>query len=192
MTFVTTDPDLRQMPPLREMRFCFVMSNSASHDVPHAGVHGDASQAPGLAEADDRRPECKLTMKAAPRKSPGIELRMLVEAEKPARRRRLSATQKAALQEAFGGRLQLYPRGYAASKTGPFHSRRAILGLVRAGLMSLSATARYAAVTRRARELHASAPSSGTNDQADPEPAKRRAGRRFDERSVSGGAVPQE
>jgi len=192
MTFVTTDPDLRQMPPLREMRFCLAMSNSASHDVPHVGVHGDASQAPGPAETGARRPECELTMKAAPRKSPGIELRMLVEAEKPVRRRRLSATQKAALQEALAGRLQLYPRGYAASKTGPFHSRRAILGLVRAGLMSLSATARYAAVTRRARELHASAPSGGTNDQSDPEPARRRAGPRFDERSVSGGAVPQE
>lgn len=192
MTFVTTDPDLRQMPPLREMRFCFAMSNSASHDVPHAGVHGDASQAPGLAEAGAPRPECELTMKAAPRKSPGIELRMLVEAERPARRRRLSATQKAALQEALAGRLQLYPRGYAASKTGPFHSRRAILGLVRAGLMSLSATARYAAVTRRARELHEPAPSSGTSDQTDPEPARRRAGPSFDERSISRGAAPQE
>lgn len=93
-------------------------------------------------------------MKAAPRKSLGIEL-MRAEAEKPARRRRLSATQKLALQEALAGRLQLYPRGYAASKTGPFHSRRAILGLVRAGLMSLSATARYAAVTRRARDMYA-------------------------------------
>ncbi len=180
------------MPLPCEMRFCFTMSNSASHDVPHAGVHGDASQAPGLAEGGAGRAECELTMKAAPRRSSGIELRMLVEAEKPARRRRLSATQKAALQEAFAGRLQLYPRGYAASKTGPFHSRRAILGLVRAGLMSLSATARYAAVTRRARELHASAPSSGASDQADPEPARRRAGGRYDERGISGSTVPQE
>ncbi|WP_375785620.1 hypothetical protein ACE10Z_40195 [Bradyrhizobium sp. Pha-3] len=135
------------------------MSNSASHDVPHAGVHGDAGRAPGLAEGRASRPECELTMKAAPRKSLGIEL-MLAEAEKPARRRRLSATQKLALQEALVGRLQLYPRGYAASKTGPFHSRRAILGLVRAGLMSLSATARYAAVTRRARDMYAAPATS--------------------------------
>ena len=98
-------------------------------------------------------------MKAAPRKSLGIEL-MLAEAEKPARRRRLSATQKLALQEALAGRLQLYPRGYAASKTGPFHSRRAILGLVRAGLISLSATARDAAVTRRARDMYAAPATS--------------------------------
>ncbi|MGF6310283.1 hypothetical protein ABIB82_004387 [Bradyrhizobium sp. i1.8.4] len=93
-------------------------------------------------------------MSAAPRKSSRIELRILAEAAKPARRRRLSGTQKLALQEALTGRLQLYPRGYAASKTGPFHSRRAILGLVRAGLMSLSATGRYAAVTKRAREIY--------------------------------------
>ena len=131
------------------------MSNSASHVVPHAGVHDDAGPAPGFAEGRASRPECELTMGSAPRKSSRIELRMLAEAEKPARRRRLSATQKLALQEALAGRLQLYPRGYAASKTGPFHSRRAILGLVRAGLMSLSATARYAAVTRRAREMYA-------------------------------------
>ncbi|MCP2148381.1 hypothetical protein AB7M56_007578 [Bradyrhizobium elkanii] len=135
------------------------MSNSASHDVPHAGVHGDAGRAPGLAEGRASRPECELTMKGAPRKPSGIELRMLAEASRPARRRRLSATQKMALQEALAGRLQLYPRGYAASKTGPFHSRRAILGLVRAGLMSLSATARYAAVTRRAREMYEAAAS---------------------------------
>ena len=88
---------------------------------------------------------------------------MLAEAVKPARRRRLSATQKAALQAALAGRLQLFPRGYAASKNGPFHSRRAILGLVRAGLMSLSATARYAALTKRAKEMH----SSPTTDAAD-------------------------
>ncbi|OKO67631.1 hypothetical protein AC628_38485 [Bradyrhizobium sp. NAS96.2] len=132
------------------------MSNSASHDVPHDGVHGDAGRSPGLAEGRRAsRPGCELTMKGAPRRSSGIELRMLAEAEKPARRRRLSATQKVALQEALTGRLQLYPRGYAASKTGPFHSRRAILGLVRAGLMSLSATARYAAVTKRARDTYA-------------------------------------
>ncbi|MGY3440947.1 MULTISPECIES: hypothetical protein [unclassified Bradyrhizobium] len=143
------------MPLPLEMRFCSGMSNNASDVVPHAGVHDDAGRAPGFAEGRASRPDRELTMKAAPRKSSRIELRMLAEAEKPARRRRLSATQKLALQEALAGRLQLYPRGYAASKTGPFHSRRAILGLVRAGLMSLSATARYAAVTRRAREIYA-------------------------------------
>src|SRR5882724_3128081 len=94
--------------------------------------------------------KCELTMTIALRESLRTELRMLNDALKPARRRRLSATQKVALQVALAGRLQLYPRGYAASKTGPFHSRRAILGLVRAGLMNLSATARYAAVTKRA------------------------------------------
>jgi hypothetical protein len=136
------------------------MGNSASHDVPNAAVHGDASRAPGLAEGRIDPPECELTeMSAAPRKSSRMELRMLAEAAKPARRRRLSATQKTALQAALAARLQLYPRGYAASKTGPFHSRRAILGLVRAGLMSLSATARYAALTKRAREAH-SAPAT--------------------------------
>lgn len=100
-------------------------------------------------------------MKPTPRTSSRIELRMLAEAAKPVRRRRLSATQKLALQAALDGRLQLYPRGYAASKTGPFHSRRAILGLVRAGLMSLSATARYAAVTRRARETYSAQATDG-------------------------------
>ncbi|WP_338822234.1 hypothetical protein WDM22_41315 [Bradyrhizobium septentrionale] len=149
------------MPLPLEMRFCFTMSNSASHVVPHAGVHDDASPALGFAGRRASRPECELTMRAAPRKSSRIELRMLAEAEKPARRRRLSATQKVALQEALAGRLQLYPRGYAARKTGPFHSRRAILGLVRAGLMSLSATARYAAVTKRAREIHADPTADG-------------------------------
>jgi hypothetical protein len=162
MTFVTIDPDFRQMPPLLEMRLCCTMNNSASHDVPHAGVHGDAGEAPGLAKGRASGPECELTMRAAPRKSSRIELRMLADAERPARRRRLSATQKVALQEALAGRLQLYPRGYAASKTGPFHSRRAILGLVRAGLMSLSATGRYAAVTRRARETYAAAATGET------------------------------
>lgn len=145
------------MPPPPEMRFTLRMSNSVSHVVPHAGVHDDAGRAPGFAEGRASRPECELTMKPAPRRASRIELRMLAEAEKPARRRRLSATQKLALQEALAGRLQLYPRGYAASKTGPFHSRRAILGLVRAGLMSLSATARYAAVTRRARDMYEAA-----------------------------------
>ena len=80
---------------------------------------------------------------------------MLNDTAKPARRRRLSAKQKVALQSALAGRLQLYPRGYATSKIGPFHSRRAIFGLVRAGLMNLSATARYATVTKRAREIYA-------------------------------------
>lgn len=89
---------------------------------------------------------------------------MLVEAAKPARRRRLSATQKVALHAALTGRLQLYPRGYATSKTGPFHSRRAILGLVRAGLMNLSATARYAAVTKRGREIYSDPRSGGASD----------------------------
>ncbi|WP_246801361.1 hypothetical protein [Bradyrhizobium genosp. L] len=103
-------------------------------------------------------------MKAAPRKSSRIELRMLAEAAKPVRRRRLSATQKLALQAALDGRLQLYPRGYAASKTGPFHSRRAVLGLVRAGLMSLSATARYATVTKRARDSYAGPPAAAAGE----------------------------
>ncbi|WP_229198906.1 hypothetical protein [Bradyrhizobium acaciae] len=85
MTFVTTDPDFRQMPPPLEMRFCSGMSNSASRDVPYAGVHGDASPAPGFSEGRASRPECELTMRAAPRKSARIELRMLAEAEKPAR-----------------------------------------------------------------------------------------------------------
>jgi len=102
-------------------------------------------------------------MTIALRESLRTELRMLNDALKPARRRRLSATQKVALQVALAGRLQLYPRGYAASKTGPFHSRRAILGLVRAGLMNLSATARYAAVTKRAREIH-SGPADSDSD----------------------------
>nr|QIG96850.1 hypothetical protein G6P99_33570 [Bradyrhizobium sp. 6(2017)] len=136
------------------------MSNGAIHDVPHAVADGDASRAVPL-QGRAGRPELELTMRAAPRKSSRIELRMLAEAEKPARRRRLSATQKVALQEALAGRLQLYPRGYAARKTGPFHSRRAILGLVRAGLMSLSATARYAAVTKRAREIYAAPTADG-------------------------------
>ncbi|WP_338829456.1 hypothetical protein [Bradyrhizobium sp. 27S5] len=136
------------------------MSNGAIHDVPHVVADDDASRAAPLQGRADR-PELELTMRGAPRKPSRIELRMLAEAEKPARRRRLSATQKVALQEALAGRLQLYPRGYAARKTGPFHSRRAILGLVRAGLMSLSATARYAAVTKRAREIYAAPTADG-------------------------------
>lgn len=139
------------------------MSKGAIHDVPHAVADGDASRAAPW-EGRASRPELGLTMRAAPRKSSRIELHMLAEAEKPARRRRLSATQKVALREALAGRLQLYPRGYAASKTGPFHSRRAILGLVRAGLMSLSATARYAAVTKRAREIYAAAAGNAASE----------------------------
>ncbi|WP_225715227.1 hypothetical protein [Bradyrhizobium semiaridum] len=102
-------------------------------------------------------------MTAAPQRLSRTELRMLAEATKPLRRRRVSATQKLALQAALAGRLQLYPRGYAASKTGPFHSRRAILGLVRAGLMSLSATARYATVTKRARDIYGDATDGAAN-----------------------------
>jgi hypothetical protein len=158
MTFVMFDPDFRQMPLRPEMGFLVGMSGSASHDVPLANSLGDASR------AASGRPECEQTMKAAPRTSSRIELRMLAEAAKPMKRRRLSATQKLALQAALDGRLQLYPRGYAASKTGPFHSRRAVLGLVRAGLMSLSATARYAAVTRRARDIYASPAVDGESE----------------------------
>ena len=88
---------------------------------------------------------------------------MLVDAAKPVRRRRVSATQKLALQAALAGRLTLYPRGYAASKTGPFHSRRAVLGLVRAGLMNLSATARYATASKRARDMYSSPTDGGTS-----------------------------
>ncbi|MBR0794400.1 hypothetical protein JQ615_03255 [Bradyrhizobium jicamae] len=86
-----------------------------------------------------------------------MEPSTLADAAKPLKRFRLSGTQRLALYAAFAGRLQLYPRGYAASKTGPFHSRRAVLGLARAGLMSISATARYAAATKRARELYSDA-----------------------------------
>ncbi|WP_201456151.1 hypothetical protein [Bradyrhizobium macuxiense] len=92
----------------------------------------------------------------------------------------MSATQKAALQEALAGRLQLFPRGYASSKTGPFHSRRAVLGLVRAGLMSISATMRYAAATRRAREAYAATAAGGTSGSGDPQASKHRANGRLD------------
>jgi hypothetical protein len=92
-------------------------------------------------------------MTVASTKSPRSEPRMLGDTATPSRRRRLSATQKKALHAALDDRLQLYPRGYATSKSGPFHPRRAVLGLVQAGLMNVSATMRYATATKRAREI---------------------------------------
>ncbi|WP_407150029.1 hypothetical protein [Bradyrhizobium sp. ORS 86] len=98
---------------------------------------------------------------------------------KPAKRRRLSATQKAALHAALAGRLQLFPRGYATSKTGPFHSRRAVLGLARAGLINISATMRYASATRRAREMLSGAMAGGGGEQAGPQVARQPVGDHF-------------
>lgn len=119
-------------------------------------------------------------MSVAPRKLSRTEPRILGDTAKPLKRRRLSGTQKAALLAALTVRLQLYPRGYAASKTGPFHSRRAVLGLARAGLMNISATMRYATATKRAREMHAAAVAGGTGWPADPLAAKHRAAGRPD------------
>ena len=104
-------------------------------------------------------------MRVAPRKLLRTAPPILADAATPVRRFRLSGTQKAALYAALAGRLQLYPRGYAASKSGPFHSRRAVLGLARAGLINISATARYATATKRAREVHADPTDSGTSGQ---------------------------
>ena len=117
---------------------------------------------PQQGRTDDR--SVSLRMRGAPRKSSRIEPSILADAAKPSKRFRVSGTQRLALYAAFGGRLQLYPRGYAASKSGPFHSRRAVLGLARAGLMSISATARYAAATKRARELYADAAAAARSD----------------------------
>ncbi|MFB9262804.1 hypothetical protein ACFFWD_06390 [Bradyrhizobium erythrophlei] len=96
----------------------------------------------------------------------------------PRKRRPLSAAQKAALVAALAGRLQFYPRGYAASKTGPFHSRRAVLSLARAGLLSFSATMRYAAATARAREIYSDTEAGDAAEQVERLEAKRRAPRR--------------
>jgi hypothetical protein len=119
-------------------------------------------------------------MSAAPRKSSRTEPRMLGDTATPSKRRRLSATQKAALHAALSTRLQLYPRGYAASKSGPFHSRRAVLGLVHAGLMNLSATTRYATASKRARDLFA----GSIPDETSPPSAAQGAGSRL---GVAGG-----
>jgi hypothetical protein len=96
------------------------------------------------------------------------------------KRFRLSGTQKATLYAALAGRLQLYPRGYAASKSGPFHSRRAVLGLARAGLISISATARYATATKRAREVYANPANDGASELTDSLTAQPGAGGRPD------------
>ncbi|WP_426439312.1 hypothetical protein [Bradyrhizobium genosp. P] len=105
---------------------------------------------------------------------------MLADAVTPVKRFRLSGTQKATLYAAFAGRLQLYPRGYAASKSGPFHSRRAVLGLARAGLVSISATARYATATKRARDAYADPTRDGASGPADAQTAKPGTGGRPD------------
>lgn len=131
-------------------------------------------------------------MRVAPRKSSRTEPRSLGDSAKPAKRRRLSATQKAALHEALAGRLQLYPRGYAASKTGPFHSRRAVLGLARAGLIKISATMRYASATRRAREIFLGTMAGGAGEQAGPQVAKHRAGDHFDGAAAPGSGATRE
>jgi hypothetical protein len=125
-------------------------------------------------------------MSVAPRKSSRTAPHIWADAAKPVKRFRLSETQKAALYAALNGRLQLYPRGYGASKSGPFHSRRAVLGLARAGLISISATARYAAATKRAREVYADPADGGTSEQTDSPTAKPGTGGRPDGRSSGG------
>ncbi len=77
-----------------------------------------------------------------------------VAAPSSSKGRAVNARQKAALDAALAGRLQLYPRGYAASKLGPFHSRKVVLSLVRAGLMKVSTTMHFASATSRARDIH--------------------------------------
>jgi hypothetical protein len=111
-------------------------------------------------------------MRVAPRKSSSTALYFLTAAAQPVKRFRLSGTQRVALYAVLTGRLQLYPRGYAASKSGPFHSRRAVLGLARAGLINISATARYATATRRARDIYADAMDVAASGLADSQAAK--------------------
>ncbi|MGO4711738.1 hypothetical protein [Bradyrhizobium sp. 2TAF24] len=68
----------------------------------------------------------------------------------------ITARQQAALGAALAGRLRFYPRGYAASGSGPFYTQRTILSLTRAGLLKLSTTMRFATATKRAREIYSS------------------------------------
>ncbi|WP_454619678.1 hypothetical protein [Bradyrhizobium cenepequi] len=93
-------------------------------------------------------------MKIAPQKTSRMQQGDMADRVRPSKHRSLSVRQKAVLDAALAGRLQLYPRGYAASKSGPFHSRRAVVSLVRAGLLTLSTTMRFATATARAREIH--------------------------------------
>ncbi|MCA6109787.1 hypothetical protein [Bradyrhizobium cenepequi] len=125
MTFVTIDPDFRQMLPLLEMRFL----------VGESAKSGKA-------------------MKIAPQKSSRIRQGDMAERASPPKRHSLSASQKAVLNAALAGRLQLYPRGYATSKSGPFHSRRAVASLARTGLLTLSTTMRFATATERGRKIY--------------------------------------
>lgn len=67
----------------------------------------------------------------------------------------MTEPQKMALEAALAGRLRLYPRGYAASKSGPFHSRQCVPALTRLSLMKVSTTMRFATATKYAREIHA-------------------------------------
>jgi len=92
------------------------------------------------------------TMKGASEKLPHLRSGEATGAASHPRRRSMSASQKAALDDALVQRLRLYPRGYAASKSGPFHSRQAVLSLVRAGLLHVSSTMLFASVTERGRE----------------------------------------
>ncbi|MGY3616085.1 hypothetical protein [Bradyrhizobium sp. USDA 10063] len=125
MTFVTIDPDFRQMHPPLEMRF--VVRESAKS---------------GRA------------MKIAPQESSRTQQRDMGGGASPPKHHSLSARQKAVLRAALAGRLQLYPRGYAASKSGPFHPRGVVVSLARAGLLTLSATKRFATATERGRDIY--------------------------------------
>jgi hypothetical protein len=125
MTFVTIDPDLRQMPPPLEMRFL---------------VRGNVKS--GRA------------MKIAPQKSSRMQQGDMADGASQPKHYSLSARQRTVLGAALVGRLQLYPRGYAANKSGPFHPRGIVVSLARAGLMTLSATKRFATATERGREIY--------------------------------------
>jgi len=70
-------------------------------------------------------------MKVAPQQSSRGQPSDVVDAASPSKHSGMSARQKAVLDSAMAGRLQLYPRGYATSKSGPFHSRRTVLALAR-------------------------------------------------------------
>ena len=80
----------------------------------------------------------------------------------------MTEPQKMALEAALTGRLRLYPRGYAASKSGPFHSRQCVLALTRLGLMKVSTTMRFATATKYAREIHAERQAEGREQAAPP------------------------
>ncbi|WP_315834247.1 hypothetical protein [Bradyrhizobium prioriisuperbiae] len=92
----------------------------------------------------------KVALLEALRQQPGD----LGDATNSPKGRSVTARQKAALDSAFVGRLRHYPRGYATSKWGPFHSRQVVFSLVRAGLLKVSPTMRLATLTKRAREIY--------------------------------------